>query len=98
MIMTPPDGFSALIASLLLDPFRIGLMAALLFTTIRNAAVTGWLVPFGAGMVFVAFVIATAFPAPGQSTAVATVWGIAANAILAALMFGALAAWRRFGK
>jgi hypothetical protein len=84
--------------SQLADPFRIGLMAALIYTTIRNAAVTGWLVPMAAGIVFVAFIIAVTMPNGGSSQAVVISAGVVSNAIIAAIIFGALFIWRSFSK
>jgi hypothetical protein len=87
-----------LILAQLIDPFRIGLMAALIYTTIRNAAVTGWFVPMAAGLVFVAFIIAVTMPNGGQSQAVVISAGVISNAIIAGVMFGALFIWRKFSK
>ena len=93
-----PDNFAAIIASQLADPFRIGLIAALIYTTIRNSGVTGWLVPLAAGIVFVAFIIAVTMPSGGQTQAVVISAGVVSNAIIAAILFGALFIWRRFSK
>jgi hypothetical protein len=87
-----------LILAQLIDPFRIGLMAALIYTTIRNAAVTGWFVPIAAGLVFVAFIIAVTMPNDGQSQAIVISAGVVSNALIAALMFAVLYLWRRFSK
>lgn len=46
-----------LLQSQLLDPFRIGLIIALLYTAIRNRANTGSVVPLAAGVVFVAVIL-----------------------------------------
>ena len=90
--------FSEIIVSQLVDPFRIGLVAALIYTTIRNSGITGWLVPLTAGIVFVAFIIAVTMPNNGQTQAVIIVTGLISNAIIAAVMFAALYFWRRFSK
>jgi hypothetical protein len=90
--------FAAIMTSQLVDPFRIGLMAALIYTTIRNAAATGWLVPLAAGIIFVALIIAMTMPNGGQTQFALTASGIVANSILAAIMFGGLFIWRRFSK
>jgi hypothetical protein len=95
--MIPVD-FGALIISQLTDPFRIGLLAALIYTTIRNAAVTGWLVPMVAGIVFVAFIIAVTMPSAGLTQAAVISAGVVSNAIIAAIMFAVLYLWRRFSK
>jgi hypothetical protein len=87
-----------IITAQLTDPFRIGLIAALIYTTIRTAAVTGWFVPLAAGIVFVAFIIAMTMPVGEQSQAVVISAGVVSNAIIAGLMFGALLIWRKFSK
>jgi hypothetical protein len=95
--MIPVD-FGALIISQLTDPFRIGLIAALIYTTIRNSAFTGWLVPLAAGVVFVAFIIAVTMPNGGQNQAIVISAGVVSNAIIAAIMFAVLYLWRLFSK
>lgn len=92
------DSFVSIIITQLTDPFRIGLLAALLFTTVRNAPVTGWVVPLGAGLTFVAFIIATMFPKAGLTTLDATVSGLAANAIIMSILFVGYLVWQRFQK
>jgi hypothetical protein len=87
-----------IITAQLIDPFRIGLIVALVYTTIRNAAVTGWLVPLAAGIVFVAFIIAVTMPVGGQSQAIVISAGVVSNAVIAAIMFAVLYLWRRFSK
>jgi drug/metabolite transporter (DMT)-like permease len=84
--------------SQLLDPFRIGLLVALLFTTIRNAAATGWALPLVAGIAFVAYIIAMAFPVANQSIWHATGVGLVSNAVIVALLFALWSAYRRFQK
>lgn len=49
--------FTDLLLSQLTDPFRIGLIMALLYTTLRNRAVTGQIGPLLLGIAFVAIVI-----------------------------------------
>ncbi len=46
-----------LILAYLMDPFRIGLIVALVLTMARNRAVTGVLLPLAAGVAFVAYII-----------------------------------------
>jgi hypothetical protein len=93
-----PDTIVSAVLVQLADPFRVGLMAALIYTTIRNAAVTGWFVPMAAGMVFVAFMIATLFPKAGETAFIATGTGLVANAVIAAVFFAGLTVWRRVSK
>ena len=93
-----PDDFIAIILSQLTDPFRIGLVAALIYTTIGNAAATGWFVPLAAGIVFVAVIIATTLPKAGETLTVTTVAGVFSNTIITATLFAGLFVWRRFSK
>lgn len=53
-----------LLAAQATDVFRIGLLIALLLTTLRNRPLTGMLLPLAAGAVFVAVTI----PLTGAST------------------------------
>ncbi len=90
---------SDLLQSQLLDPFRLGLIIALLYTTLRNRVATGLALPLAAGVVFVAVILPTtmglgAAAELGLWTVIGV--GIVANAILLAV---ALAGWwiiRRF--
>ena len=81
--------------SQLADPFRIGLVIALILTMQRTRAATGVWLPLAAGALFVAVVIPVTAPRSGlplplwQLVAV----GVVANAILIAI---ALAAWEAF--
>jgi hypothetical protein len=93
-----PEDLLAVIASQLTDPFRIGLLAALIYTTIRNAAVTGWIVPLASGIVFVAFIIAVTMPSAGLPQTVVISAGIISNSIIAAIISCGLFLWRRFFK
>ena len=56
-----------ILKSQLMDPFRIALLIALVFTMWRNRAVTGTVVPLLAGMLFVAVIIPATISAPGLS-------------------------------
>jgi hypothetical protein len=87
-----------IITAQLADPFRIGLLAALIYTTIRNAAATGWLVPLAAGIVFVAVIIATTLPKAGETLTVTTLTGIASNTVITAIMLAVLYLYQRFSK
>jgi hypothetical protein len=84
--MTLTDLFLAQLA----DPFRIGLLIALIATTQRTVAATGKVIPLLAGIVFVAVLIPTTLsPLPGVSLQAAVGVGLAANAaILAVLLAG----------
>ena len=85
-----------IIALQITDPFRLGLVAALIYTTIRNAAATGWFVPLAAGIVFVALIIAMTMPVAGQTQFDATAAGVVSNLIITAVMFGCLFIYRKF--
>ncbi len=78
-----------LLTAQLTDPFRIGLVVALMITTLRTQAVTGTLLPVLAGLVFIAVII----PSTMQATAAQPLWqlvtvGFVANAILFAVVYG----------
>lgn len=81
-----------LLLSQLADPFRIGLVIALIITMLRTQAATGTWLPLAAGAVFVAVVIPVT---AGQGAAALPLWqviavGVVADVILIAI---ALAAW-----
>ena len=84
-----------ILLSQLADPFRIGLVIALIVTMLRTQAATGTWLPLAAGAIFVAVIIpVTAGPGP----LVAPMWqiiavGVVADVILIAI---ALAAWTLF--
>ncbi len=88
-----------LLQSQLIDPFRIGLLIALLYTAIQNRAATGMVVPLAAGVVFVAVILpSTMGPGPTGSGAAAALplWqviavGLVANAVILAVIMGV---WR----
>ena len=85
-----------LLTAQLTDLFRIGLIIALVFTTTRNAAVTGKVIPLLAGVMFVAVII----PATMQTSSPDPLWrlaavGIAANLIILAIVLAAMAALAR---
>ncbi|WEF25295.1 hypothetical protein [Paracoccus sp. S3-43] len=78
------------------DVFRIGLLAALLLTTLRNRPITGMLPPLAAGALFVAVII----PATGASPRpepmpTQILGGLLVNAAYLAIGLGLWALWRR---
>lgn len=78
------------------DPFRIGLMIALVATMTRTRAATGTVVPLAAGVLFVAVIIPMTLTPPGaDGMAMAVGVGLLTNLVLLAVVLGALAAWRR---
>jgi len=83
-----------LLQSQLIDPFRIGLLTALLYTAIQNRAATGMAIPLAAGVVFVAVIL------PGTmglgAAAALPLWqviavGLVANVVILAVI---MAIWR----
>lgn len=85
-----------LLAAQATDVFRIGLLVALLLTTLRNRPITGTLLPLAAGAVFVAVIIpltgATTRPEPMPQQVLA---GLVVNAVYIALGLGLWTGWRR---
>jgi hypothetical protein len=84
-----------LLAAQLMDVFRIGLLAALVYTTLRNQANTGVAVPLLAGLVFIAVIIPVT-----TTTSQEPVWrvvasGIVANAIIVAVLWAIASLFRR---
>lgn len=78
------------------DPFRIGLMIALVATMARTRAATGTVVPLAAGVLFVAVIIPMTLAPPGADGMVAAVGiGLLTNLVLLAVILGALTLWRR---
>jgi len=69
-----------LIQSQLTDPFRIGLIVALVFTMFRTQAATGTVIPLAAGVTFVAAILPSTQGAEGLTRAVAA--GIVSNLII----------------
>jgi hypothetical protein len=79
-----------LLTQQLTDPFRIGLIVALIATMLRTREVTGTLLPLAAGAVFVAAII----PLTLQSGSPEPLWrligaGLVANVVLLAIGLGA---------
>ena len=84
-----------LLLAQLIDPFRIGLIIALVATMLRTAAVTGRLVPLAAGVVFVAVIIPMTMQAGRGPVWQAVAVGIVANAVILAVVMGAWTLLRR---
>jgi hypothetical protein len=79
--------FGEILFSQLTDPFRLGLIVALVVTMLRTEAVTGRWVPLALGILFVAFIIPATF---GRAVA-EPLWqlvavGIVVNVLLLALV------------
>ncbi|SEN62563.1 hypothetical protein SAMN04488103_106106 [Gemmobacter aquatilis] len=93
--MTMTD-LAPVVAAQLMDPFRIALILGLIYTAQRNAAVTGWIVPLLAGVVFVAVIApATAVKVAGTPFMVQVATGLVANTIILGIALGLWAIYRR---
>ena len=77
-----------LLIAQLTDPFRIGLIIALVATMLRTAPVTGTLVPLAAGVVFVAVIIPMTMQAGQGPVWQAVAVGLVANAVILAVVMG----------
>lgn len=73
---------SDIVLSQLLDPFRIGLIIALVVTMLRTAAVTGRILPLAMGVVFVAVILPTTMPSGTASTRDAIFAGLLSNLLI----------------
>lgn len=71
-----------LVFSQLTDPFRIGLIIALVVTMLRTAAVTGRALPLALGVLFVAVILPTTLPSGAASFGDAVIAGLITNLIL----------------
>jgi hypothetical protein len=85
--------YISLFTSQLTDIFRIGLLAGLVYTAIRNQAQTGLVLPFVAGIVFVAVIIPSTMPKPGVELLHAVLSGLVSNAVIVAVLW---LLWSRF--
>lgn len=79
----------------LIDPFRIGLLIALVATMLRTQSATGTLVPLIAGVIFVAVIVPATLSPPGTSLATAVISGIFVNMLILAILMAAVTLWRR---
>lgn len=77
------------------DPFRIGLLAALVVTTMQTSAHTGRVVPLLVGAMFVAVLIPTTMGSDAGNRMVAIGIGLLANAVILAAILGLVGLWRR---
>ena len=71
-----------LVIAQLTDPFRIGLIVALVITMFRTSAVTGHLRPLITGLVSVAVILPTTMPSGSASTTEAILTGLVSNLII----------------
>ena len=77
-----------LVISQLSDLFRIGLIIALVVTTLRNAAVTGRVLPLALGVVFVAVILPTTMPSGSAGLAQTIFAGLISNSIILVVVLG----------
>ncbi|WP_207102228.1 hypothetical protein [Paracoccus shandongensis] len=86
---------SDLLAAQATDVFRIGLLIALMLTTLRNRPITGMLLPLAAGAVFVAVIIpltgATTRPEP---LAAQVMTGLLVNAVYLGIGLALWSLWQ----
>ena len=80
----------------LLDPFRWGLLVALVVTMLRTEGQTGRWLPLAAGVAFVAAIIPSTMGLPeGATLARAVGLGVLANLVILAAVLLAREAWLR---
>ena len=84
-----------LIEAQLLDPFRIGLIVALVITMYRTQAATGTLLPLAAGVVFVAVILPSTGIGGGADLTQAVLAGILSNLIILGIVLALAALVRR---
>jgi hypothetical protein len=77
------------------DPFRIGLMVALLATQIRTEAVTGRVLPLALGVVFIAAMIPLTLPDAEVGFFPGFLAGVVTNAVVLGVL---LAGWAVIGR
>jgi len=86
-----------LLVSQLADPFRIGLIIALVFTMLRTRAQSGTVLPLVFGVIFVAVLIPYTSGANTAEPMVRMIaLGLVANTILLGIVLGAYEAYQRF--
>lgn len=95
--MPPTETLTAMLAAQLTDPFRIGLVAALVLTMLRTEAVTGRALPLAAGIFFIAAIIPATMPAPGTAAVlwVQIVVGVVSNTVILAVVLALRTLWLR---
>lgn len=86
---------SALILQQFSDVFRLGLLAALIYTAWRTRPQTGVLLPLLAGIVFVAVLIPSTMPVSGVPQWLAMATGLGVNAVIVAVFW---LAWQAIAK
>ena len=84
-----------LVQSQLLDPFRIGLIVALVFTMLRTRAATGTLLPLALGVVFVAVMLPSTRGTGTVGLIQAVLAGLVSNAIILGIVMALAVFFRR---
>lgn len=90
--------FSELLVAQLMDPFRIGLLVALVFTTLQTTAHTGRLVPLALGCIFVAVLIAMTTGTEDVDRTMAIGVGVVTNVLILAVLLGLHSVWKRVSR
>jgi hypothetical protein len=78
--------WSDILLAQLMDPFRIGLMVALGYMTLRLRAQSGVLMPLAAGVLFFAVMLPTSMPIAGAERILQMVTGVAANTVIVGIL------------
>ncbi|MCX7286629.1 MAG: hypothetical protein NTW20_03460 [Rhodobacterales bacterium] len=84
-----------LIQSQLADPFRIGLIIALVATMYRTRAATGQVLPLVLGVIFVAVILPSTNPPAGVTLTDAVLAGLGSNLIILAIVLALALVYRR---
>lgn len=88
-----------ILVSQLADPFRVGLLLALLFTARNNSNVLNRWLPLGLGLVFVAVLIPTAMASDDTAPVVSRIGlGLLSNALILGIFLLAQAAFEHVRK
>ena len=80
--------WSDILLAQLTDPFRIGLMLALGYMTLRLRAQSGVLMPLVAGVLFFAVMLPTSMPIAGAERILQMATGVVANAVIVLVLAG----------
>jgi hypothetical protein len=89
--------WSDILLAQLMDPFRIGLMAALGYMTLKLRAQSGVLLPLVAGVLFFAVMLPSSMPMAGAERIPQMVTGVAANAVIIGVLVVLWIGFERFG-
>jgi hypothetical protein len=84
-----------LVQSQLIDPFRIGLIVALVITMYRTRAATGTALPLALGVVFVAVIIPSTQGTGTASLTDAVVAGLVSNLVILGIVLALAVLVRR---